>query len=99
MATQREIAEELVYGLPDVRIYPMMGDYVLYCKEKAVGCICDNQLFVKITPVSKAKLDGSPEISPYPGAKPRYLVTSRDKSFLYEVLSALADMLPAKKRK
>ncbi len=97
MATEKKFIEIFSEGLFDVRVYPMMGDYVLYCREKAVGCICDNRVFIKITPVSKQYLDGAPEIPPYAGAKPRYLVENPDKAFLQELLYAVADGLPAPK--
>ena len=99
MATDKSFLKELLDGLWDVRVYPMMGEYVLYCREKAVGCICDNNLFVKILPASEAMLAGAPEVPPYPGAKPRYLVQARDKAFLQELLFAVADALPAPKKK
>lgn len=99
MATDKAFLQELLAGLSDVRVYPMMGEYVLYCKEKSVGCVCDNTLFVKITPASKARLDGAPEVPPYLGAKPRYVVTSCEKPFLQELLEAVADGLPAPKKK
>lgn len=99
MATERKFIEELLEDLCEVRVYPMMGEYVLYCREKSVGCICDNRLFVKITPHSKRYLGGAPEIPPYVGAKPRYLVENLDKAFLQELLIAVADGLPAPKKK
>lgn len=99
MATKREFIEELLAGLREVRVYPMMGEYVLYCNEKSVGCICDDTLFVKITPASKERLAGAPEAPPYLGAKPRYVVESRDKAFLQELLEAIADGLPTPKKK
>ena len=37
-------------GLPRVRARKMFGEYALYCQEKVVALVCDNQLFVKITP-------------------------------------------------
>ncbi len=99
MATEKAFVEELVVGLQDVRVYPMMGEYVLYCKEKAIGCICDNKIYVKITPVSKSMLEGAPTEPPYQGAKERFVVLSREKEFLQELFTALADSLPAPKKR
>lgn len=99
MATDKKIVGKLIEGLSEVRVYPMMGEYVLYCKEKVVGDICDNRLFVKITPASKRFLPDAPELPPYEGAKPYLLVERYDKAFLQELLFAVADELPIPKRK
>lgn len=100
MATTKETALALIEGLREVRLYPMMSEYVLYCREKAVGCICDGKLFVKITPVSSAMLgSGAPQEIPYAGAKPRYVVNPEDREALQELLFAVADGLPAPKKK
>lgn len=32
-----------------IRTRKMFGEYALYCDEKVVALICDDQLFVKIT--------------------------------------------------
>lgn len=101
MATSKEYIENFleVLELHGVRVYPMMGDYVVYCDDKTVGCICDNHLFVKITPASSKLLSGAPELPPYAGAKPRYLVENEDKQFLAELLQAIAAGLPAPKKR
>ena len=99
MATDKNFLEELLKGLHDVRVHPMMGEYVLYCNEKSIGCICDNTLFVKITRESSAYLAGAPELPPYLGAKPRYVVESRNKAFLQELFEKTAEGLPAPKKK
>lgn len=101
MATSREWIGKFLEGLElnGVRVYPMMGEYVVYCNDKAVGCVCDEKLFVKITPESRRVLDGAPELPPYIGAKPRYLVENGDKQFLAELLQSVAAGLPAPKPK
>jgi hypothetical protein len=53
----------------------MFGEYVLYCEEKVVALVCDNQPFVKITPAGKALVGpGYQEGEAYPGAKPSMLI-------------------------
>lgn len=94
MATDKRFIEELTEGLWEVRVRPMMGDYVLYCRDKVVGDVCDNRLYIKITPASRVLLSGAPEIPPYLGAKPHFCVESRDKAFLQKLLFAVADDLP-----
>ncbi len=101
MATSKEFIEKFLEGLElyGIRVYPMMGEYVVYCNDKTVGCICDNRLFVKITPASGRFLAGAPELAPYAGAKPRYLVENTDKEFLIELLQEVAAGLPAPKKR
>ncbi len=101
MATSRVFIDQFLAGLDlyGVRVYPMMGEYIVYCDDKSVGCICDEKLFVKITPASRKVLDGAPEIPPYTGAKPRYLVENEDKEFLAELLRSVAAELPAPKKR
>ena len=101
MATSREYIEDFltVMSPHDVRVYPMMGDYVVYCHDIPVGCICDNRLFVKITRASRKLCPSAPEVSPYPGAKARFLVESTDVEFLAELLHILAVNLPKSKAK
>ena len=100
MATPREYIENFLEGLElfGVRVRPMMGDYVVYCNDKTVGSICDGHLFVKITPASRKLLEGAPELPPYAGAKPSFLVESTDKQFLAELLQAVAAEIQPKKR-
>ena len=101
MATDKQFIEELTEGLREVRVRPMMGDYVLYCRDKVVGDVCDNSLYIKITPASRELLSGTPEVPPYGGTKPFFLTEPRDKAFLQKLLFAVADdlPLPAKRKK
>lgn len=101
MATSREYIENFLemMAFRDVRVYPMMGEYVVYCNDIPVGCICDNKLFVKITRESRKLCPDAPEIPPYSGAKPRFLIESNDAEFLSELLHVLAANLPQTKKK
>jgi DNA transformation protein len=52
MATSRSTTEfilDQLSAVPNVRVRKMFGEYALYCDEKVVALICDDQLFVKIT--------------------------------------------------
>ena len=101
MATSHEYIENFFDGLEfgGVRVRPMMGDYVVYCNDKTVGCICDVRLFVKITPASRKMLEGAPQLPPYEGASLHYLAESGDKQFLAALLQAVAAEVQPKKRK
>jgi TfoX/Sxy family transcriptional regulator of competence genes len=76
-------------ALPTVRARKMFGEYALYCEEKVVALVCDNQLFVKITPAGK-KLVGEryEEGEAYPGAKP---------SMVIDAIRVTASVLPTPK--
>lgn len=38
---------EQIQSAGDIRYRKMFGEYAVYCNEKVVALICDNQLFVK----------------------------------------------------
>ena len=99
MATEKQFVEEFLEGLCEVRVYPMMGEYVLYCREKVVGGIYDNRLLIKPVPAAQTLLPEARYDLPYIGAKPMLLVENHDKAFLQELLFAVADSLPAPKKK
>lgn len=86
-----------------VRTRKMFGEYALYCDEKVVALICDDQVFIKITPAGKSLVgEGYEEGFPYPGAKPAMLI---DGEFLEnadkftQLVIGTADSLPAPKPK
>ncbi|MBN2438748.1 MAG: TfoX/Sxy family protein [Deltaproteobacteria bacterium] len=90
-------------SLPNVRARKMFGEYALYCDEKVVALVCDNQLFVKITPPGK-DLVGQRYVEgeAYPGAKPSMVVDAEeidDGERLCELIRITAAALPAPKPK
>ena len=101
MATDKSCIANFLEGLWEVRVRPMMGEYVLYCRDKVVGPVCDNALFVKITPASERILAPlcTEKTPPYEGAKPHFKVEISDKQLIQELLFAVADDLPAPKGK
>jgi DNA transformation protein and related proteins len=106
MATSPEtvdtITEQLNLISNRIRTRKMFGEYALYCDEKVVALICDDQLFVKITPASRPFLDESYDGPPYPGAKPYINVPGdrwEDRDWLARLIDATADSLPAPKPK
>ncbi len=90
-------------GLPNVRALKMFGEYALYCDDKVVALVCDNQLFVKITAPGKALVGaGYQEGRAYPGAKPSLLIDAdviEDSDRLCELVRATAAALPGPKPK
>jgi TfoX/Sxy family transcriptional regulator of competence genes len=90
-------------SLSSVRAKKMFGEYALYCDEKVVALVCDNQLFVKITAAGKALLgERYEEGIAYPGARPSMLIGAEeidDRERLCELIRLTADGLPAAKPK
>lgn len=90
-------------ALPDVRARKMFGEYALYHQEKVVALVCDNQLFVKITPEGKELVgERYEEGEAYPGAKPSMLIGAEeieDEQRLCRLISVTAAALPPPKEK
>jgi TfoX/Sxy family transcriptional regulator of competence genes len=85
-----------------VRARKMFGDYALYCNEKVVGLICDDQLFIKYTQPGKKLAEGKYlEGCAYPGAKPSMNVSEflDDREFLTLLIRSTAENLPVPKAK
>jgi len=86
--------------LQGVSCRAMMGEYIIYYQEKVIGGIYDDRFLVKPTPSAKRLMpDALPEL-PYPGAKEMLPVdASDDREFLKELFQAMADELPAPKKR
>lgn len=81
----------------------MFGEYALYCQDKVVGLVCDDELFVKITEPGKQFVgEKYQEGFPYPGAKPAIHVSAdmlEDRQFLCELITITTQALPARNPK
>lgn len=81
----------------------MFGEYALYCQDKVVGLVCDDELFIKITePGKKFVGKNYMEGSPYPGAKPAIHISGdllEDRKFIAQLIDITAEALPAPKPK
>ena len=104
MATKKEYLEFILgqlSELEDVSYRAMMGEYILYYREKVIGGIYDNRFLVKPTKSAREMMPDADMELPYEGAKEMLLVDNvDDKEFLQRLVSALYDeLLAAKKRK
>lgn len=105
MASKQSTVDFLVEQLSQagiIRARKMFGEYGLYCDEKLVGLVCDDQLFLKPTEAGRA-YSGEfvfVEKPPYPGAKP-YLAIAPDlwdeREWLAGLVRATATELPLPK--
>ena len=78
----------------------MMGEYVLYYKGKVAGVLSDNRLLIKPVKTAVEMTDNPVFEIPYPGVKSMLLVERLDdKEFLTELLLAMYDELPEKRKK
>jgi TfoX/Sxy family transcriptional regulator of competence genes len=80
----------------------MFGEYGIYCDGKMAALVCDDQLFVKPTAGGRAYLGTPDEASPYPGAKPCFLIDGGrwdDAAWLAELLRITTRELPVPKKK
>jgi TfoX/Sxy family transcriptional regulator of competence genes len=105
MSTQKETIEFILERLGSPERFStraMFGEYVLYADGKVVALICDDQLYVKILPASNELEKICEKGSPYPGAKPHYVIEEdrlAEMDYLPEILFDIAASLPAKKKK
>jgi TfoX/Sxy family transcriptional regulator of competence genes len=86
----------------DVSARKMFGEYGVYCAGKMVASVCDDQLFVKPTAGGRTLLRTVTEASPYPGAKPCFLIsaeTLEDRDALTELIKVTAQELPLPTKK
>ena len=95
MASTKEYLEYVLEQLSEVdglRYRPMMGEYLIYCRNRLVGGVYDDRLLVKPTKSALALLPDAPREEPYPGGRPMLLVTEMEnKRLLQRVLEAVAD--------
>lgn len=84
-----------------IRYRKMFGEYALYCDEKVVALVCNDQLFIKPTKAGRAFVEKISEAAPYPGAKMYFLIEDQieDKKWLCDLLRMTAAELPVPKPK
>ena len=103
MASSKEYLTFILEQLSDldgVSYRAMMGEYILYYKEKIIGGIYDDRLLVKPVKAAQKYIPEAVLVSPYPGAKEMLLVDNVDsKDYLTTLVKAMFDELPAPKAK
>jgi DNA transformation protein len=84
-----------------VRSRKMFGEFAVYCDDKVVALVCDDQLFVKPTPGGRAYIGEPVEAPPYPGARLHFLIEDRidDREWLAGLIAVTVHELPAPKPK
>lgn len=105
MATSKDfitsIEKELSH-IPEIRTRAMFGEYALYCRDVVVSLICDETIYLKITPQTEELMPTDTEKGPpYPGAKEHYIIPERmleEKAFMKKVLEACSKDVAASKK-
>lgn len=103
MSTRKEYLNfiiEQLSELEEITYRSMMGEYIIYYREKIAAYICDDRLLVKPVESAKTLMPDAPYEPPYEGAKEMLLVEDVDsKEFLTGLFEAMYDELPAPKPK
>ena len=95
-----EFILEQLSGLNDITYRQMMGEYIIYYRDKIVGGIYDDRFLVKPVKSAREKMPDAPMQLPYEGAKEMILVDNVDnRDFLTDLVSAMFDELPEVKNK
>lgn len=98
MASSAELLDYILdrlAPLSGIKCRKMMGEYIIYYKEKIAAYLCDDRLLVKPVPSALALLPGAKMEPPYPGAKEMLLVENPDDSdFLCALFNAMETELP-----
>ena len=101
MASSKEYRDFIIEQLSevgDVSCRAMMGEYIIYYRDKVIGGIYDDRFLVKPTPSAVAMMPNAEMEYPYEGAKAMILVDNvESREFLRELLVAMYDELPALK--
>ena len=77
----------------------MMGEYVMYYRDKVVGGIYDDRFLIKPTKSVLAMMPDAAREIPYPGAKEMILADIDDRALTASVIKAMYDELLAAKKK
>lgn len=102
MASSKEYLTFILEQLSDlegISYRAMMGEYIIYYREKIVGGIYDDRLLVKPVKSAVSLMPNAIYELPYDGAKEMLLVDNVDnKDFLTKLFVATYDELPAQKK-
>jgi TfoX/Sxy family transcriptional regulator of competence genes len=100
MASKQQSADYILDQLNHlpVRVRRMFGEFALYCDDKVVGLICNDNLYLKITVVGRDLIgEQAVEAEAYPGSKPYFLLDGdalENRSWLEQLIWATAESLP-----
>ncbi|MBQ4435343.1 MAG: TfoX/Sxy family protein [Clostridia bacterium] len=87
-------------GLDGITHRAMMGEYILYYRDRIVGGIYDDRFLVRPVPSAVAMMPDAEREIPYEGAKEMLLVDNVDsRDFLTQLIESMYDELPTPKKR
>lgn len=102
MASTKECLDfvlERLSVLNDVTYRAMMGEYVVYYRDKVIGGIYDNRFLVKYTQAGAKTIPNAKLVEPYKGAKKMLLINNVENGEQLEnLIKATYEALPAPKK-
>lgn len=103
MASNLDFVEyvcEQISGAGEITYKKMFGEYGVYCNQKIIGVICDDQFFVKKTEAGARIYPDCEEAAPYAGAKAHFLIDRvDDRDLMAQFIAATYEELPMPKPK
>ncbi len=103
MSSSKEYLEfilEQLSELDGITYRAMMGEYIIYYRDKIIGGIYDDRLLVKPVKSAVSLMPHAMYELPYDGAKEMLLVDDVDsKEFLAKLFDAMYEELPAPRKK
>lgn len=103
MATSKEYFNfvlDCLSQLDGITYRQMMGEYIIYYREKIAAYVCDNRFLVKPVNAAVLLLPGAALEPPYEGAKEMLVVENiENREFLCKLFNAMYDELPLPKKK
>lgn len=101
MASSKEYLQfilEQLSDLEEINYRAMMGEYIIYYRDRIVGGIYDDRLLVKPTKSAVSYMSNATYELPYEGANEMLLVEDVDsKEYLAGLFNAMYDELPVHK--
>ncbi len=101
MSSSKEYLEYVLDQLSDIEgvsSRAMMGEYVIYYRDKVLGGIYDDRFLVKPTESALAMMPNALRQLPYEGAKEMLLIDAiENRAFMADLLEAMYPELPALK--
>ena len=87
-------------GLDGITHRAMMGEYILYYRDRIIGGIYDDRFLVRPVPAAVAMMPDAEWEIPYEGAKEMLLVDNADsRDFLTQLIESMYDELPTPKKR
>lgn len=104
MASDQSFVEFIIDQIEfagEIKYSKMFGEYALYCNNKVIALICDNQFYLKPTDVGRSFIGEVVEAPPYPGAKLYFLIEDKidDREWLSKLVRITVKELPEPKLK